>query len=154
MADVTRRTQRKVADYLEDGETIEVAVLCEPKGTYGLGMFKIAAAPRAGQAAMNRSQAEQAAGQLGMVAKFPHEPCVVAVSARRVYAFPSNGLRFKDPTMVIQRCDVVVGDVQRRGLGKIVQLVFNDGSAIEVDTQMGQPIQKLIDVLGTVAPIR
>ena len=154
MADITRRTQRKVADYLEDGERIEVAVLCEPRGTYGIGMLKTAVAPRVGQAPMNRVQERQKNGQMGLVEKFPSEPCVIAVSARRVFAFPSNGLRFKDPTMVIQRCDVTVGEVYRRGLGKVMQLVFNDGSAIEVDTQIGQPIGKLIEGLGNVAPVR
>ena len=49
--------------------------------------------------------------------------------------------------MVIQRCDVTVGEVYGRGLGKVMQLVFNDGSAIEVDTQIGQPIGKLIEGL-------
>ena len=91
MADITRRTQRKVADYLEDGERIEVAVLCEPRGTYGIGMLKTAVAPRVGQAPMNRVQERQKNGQMGLVEKFPSEPCVIAVSARRVFAFRRTG---------------------------------------------------------------
>lgn len=154
MADITRRTQRKVVDYLDDGETIDVAILCEPRGTYGAGMFAIAVAPRTGQAILERRQADVASTQVGIGNKFPTGSCVVAVSARRVYVFPSNGLRFADPTVVVERCDVKVGEVARRGLGKGLQLVFVDGSAVDVDTQLGQPVKKLAEALGTVAPIR
>lgn len=154
MADITRRTQRKVADYLVDGEAIEVAVLCEPKGTYGAGMFAIAAAPRVGQTLMERLQAGAMAREVGVAQRFPAGSCVVAVSARHVYVFPSNGLRFADPTLVVERCDVFVGEVSRRGLGRGVQFVFTDGSAVDVDLQLGQPLKKLIEVLGAVSPSR
>lgn len=154
MADVTRRTQRKVADYLDDGEVIEVAVLCEPQGTFGAGVFAIAVAPRTGEAILQRRQADAAAAQVGIGSKFPTGSCVVAVSQRRVYVFPSNGLRFADPTVVVERCDVKVGEITRRALGKGVQLVFVDGSAVEVDTQLGQPVKKLSEALGSVAPTR
>lgn len=154
MADVTRRTQRKVADYLDDGETIDVAVLCEPRGTYGAGMFVIAVAPRTGEAILQRRQVDAVDRQLGIGSKFPTGSCVVAVSARRVYVFPSNGLRYADPTVVVERCDVKVGEVARRGLGRGLQLVFIDGSAVDLDTQLGQPVKKLAEALGTVAPIR
>jgi hypothetical protein len=152
MADVTRRTQRKVVDYLDEGETIEVAVLCEPRGTYGAGMFAIAVAPRTGETVLRR-QADAVGTQVGIGSKFPTGSCVVAVSARRVYVFPSNGLRYADPTVVVERCDVKVGQVARRGLGRGLQLVFIDGSAVDVDTQLGQPVKKLAETLGKVAPI-
>ncbi len=154
MADITKRTQRKVADYLVDGETVEVAVLCEPRGTYGAGMFAIAVAPRPGQALMERRQAESVARQVGIAQRFPAGSCVVAVSARHVYVFPSNGLRFADPTLVVERCDVFVGDVSRRGLGRGVQFVFADGSAVDVDLQLAQPFKKLVAALGTVSASR
>ena len=154
MANITKRTQKRVAKYLEIEETVEVAVLCEPKGTYGLGMFKLAAAPGIGQSSMNRAQRAQKDGQLGLVEDFPAEPCVLAVTANRVLAFPSNGLTFKPPTFIAARPEVLIGDVARRGLGKQVQIVFGDGSAIDVDVQPGQPIKQLIESLGRVAPIR
>ncbi len=154
MPDTTKRTQKRVAKYLDPGELLEVAVLCEPKGTYGLGMFKLAAFPGLGQRAMNRSQQEQIESQVGLVEDFPAKPCVMAVSADRFYAFPSNGLQFKAPTMVIQRSQVRVGEIRRRGMGRVVPVVFGDGSAIEVDVQMGQPLDKLRTALGPVAPIR
>ena len=154
MADITRRTQKKTAAWLEADEHLEVAVLCEPKGTYGLGMFKLALAPGAGQQSVNRAQRTQKEGQVGMVKDFPAEPCVVAVSATRFYAFPSNGLRFRRPSLVVDRNRVLVGEVSRKGFGRRMQLVFTDGSGIEVDVQYGQPIGKLIKALGSVAPIR
>jgi len=154
MADITKRTQKKVAAYLEPGETIEVAVLCEPKGTYGFGMFRLAAAPGLGQASMNRAQDAQKEGQVGIVADFPAEPCVLAATKTRVLAFPSNGLKFSAPTLAVSRHQVHIGDVSRKGLGKRVQIVFSDGSAIEVDQQPRQPIKRLIEALGSVAPIR
>jgi hypothetical protein len=73
MADATKRTRRRAGRYLDAGEIIELALLCEPRG---------------------------------------------------------------------------------RGLGHVIQLVFTDGSGIDVDVQMGQPIAKLVAALGTVAPIR
>lgn len=154
MADVTKRTQRKVADYLVDGEAIEVAVLCEPKGTYGAGMVAIVAAPRIGQALLERRQAEAMDREVGVAQRFPPGSCVVAVSARHVYVFPSNGLRFADPTLVVERCDVFVGETSRRGLGRGVQFVFADGSAVDVDLPLGQPLKKLIEALGSVSPSR
>lgn len=154
MADITTRAQRKVAKYLDPGETLEVAVLCEPKGTYGLGMLKLAAAPGLGNSSLNRAQAAQKEEQIGMVDDFPAEPCVVAVTQQRTMAFPSNGLKFSQPTLIVSRHQIRVGQIARRGLGRRVQLVFGDGSAIEVDVQPGQPIDRLVAALGTVAPIR
>ncbi|MCP3973558.1 MAG: hypothetical protein GY720_03600 [bacterium] len=154
MPDTTRRTRKRVAKYLDAGELLEVAVLCEPKGTYGLGMFKLAALPGLGQRAMNRSQEEQIEAQVGMVEDFPAKPCIMAVSATRFYTFPSNGLQFKPPTMVVQRSQVKIGEIRRRGMGRVVAVVFSDGSAIEVDVQIGQPLDKLAAILGAVAPIR
>lgn len=154
MPDTTKRAQKKVAKYLDDGEVLEVAVLCEPRGTYGLGVFKLAALPGLGQRAMNRSQQDQIEDQIGIVEDFPAEPCVIAVSASRFYAFPSNGLHFKAPSLVIQRTQVKLGEISRRGLGRVVPVVFGDGSSIEVDVQLGQPLDKFAAAVGSAAPIR
>lgn len=154
MPDTTKRTQKRVAKFLDAGELLDVAVLCEPKGTYGRGMFKLAALPGLGQRAMNRAQEEQIETQVGLVEDFPAKPCVMAVSAARFYTFPSNGLQFKPPTIIVQRSQVKIGEIRRRGMGRIVQVAFSDSSVIEVDVQMGQPLDKLAAILGTVAPIR
>lgn len=154
MADITKRTRRRVGRYLDAGEIIEIALLCEPRGTYGMGMFQLAHAPGPGQKAMNKRLRRRRADQIGIVEMFPAEPCVVAVSADRFLAFPSNGMYFRRPFLAIPRTQVLVGEVGRRGLGHVLQLVFRDGSGIDVDVQMGQPVAKLVAALGTVAPIR
>ena len=46
MANITRRAAKRLADHLLDGEEVEVAVLVEPKGTYGLGMVAMTLLPR------------------------------------------------------------------------------------------------------------
>ena len=94
MANITKRVNRKAAPHLA-GETVEVAILVEPKGTYAAGGLATALMPRT---QMRRSEAAAAQAQDeegGMAQSFPAASCVVAITTTRVVAFESNGLTFR-----------------------------------------------------------
>ena len=151
MADITKRTQKRGADHL-DGEQVEAALLCEPKGTYGLGMVPGVLMPRTTIDVLAGRAVDSNDAEGGIAAHFPGESCVLAVTPTRVVVMPSNGLRFDPPALVLERRDVRVGEVTRKGLGKRVRLVFADGTAVDVDAQRGQPFAELVHLLG-LAPV-
>ena len=72
-------------------------------------------------------------------------------SAARFYTFPSNGLQFKAPTMVIRRLQVNIGEVRQRAWARSSRSCLSDGSSSEVDVQIGQPVDKLTAALGPAA---
>jgi hypothetical protein len=104
---------------------------------------------RAGARRVAQAAAETHQQQGGMAAQFPGEPAAIAVTDSRVIVVPGNGLRFGDPVMSIGRGSVLVRSVRRHGFGRRIELVFADGTGVEVDASMGQSFRRLMDLLGT-----
>lgn len=73
---------------------------------------------------------------------------MLAVTDRRLLVVPSNGLTFGAPELELDRTEITIGEVSRKGLGRRMQLVFADGSALEVDLQRGQPLDRLEAAIG------
>ena len=148
MADLTKRTSKRLADHLRDDEVVIAALLCEPRGTYGVGSIALVAMPRT----TGRILDERAGGARdGMAARLPPSGFVLAVtSERRVLVSASNGLTFAAPGPVFDWDDVAVGEVVRKGLGRRMTLVFSDGSATDVDLQRGQPVGRVAELLGRI----
>jgi hypothetical protein len=150
MADITKRTAKRIADHLNDGEQVQVAMLIEPKGTYGPGMVAVALLPRTMSRSLERSADESNQASGGLAAQFPGGSAALTVTDQRILVVPSNGMTFKAPEAVYPLGSVVVGEVTRKGLGRRMQLVFADGSAVQVDMQRGQPLERLQQLLGVV----
>ncbi len=148
MADITKRTAKRLKAELGDGETVEVAVLIEPKGTYGPGMVAVALLPHTMSRQLDGRAEAANAEQGGLAASFPGRSAALVVTDRRVLVVPSNGLSFGRPELELGRDQLTIGDVTRKGLGRRLQLVFADGSAIEVDLQRGQPLDRLEATIG------
>lgn len=148
MADLTKRAGKRLRDHLADGETVEVAILLEPKGTYGPGMVAVALLPRTMARHLEGRAGAASAEEGGLAARFPSRSAVLAVTDRRIVVAPSNGLSFGAPELELDRAEVTIGRVARKGLGRRLQLVFADGSAIEVDLQRGQPLDRLETAIG------
>ena len=148
MADLTKRTSKRLADHLRHDEVLIAALLCEPRGTYGVGSIALVAMPRTtGRMLDERAGTERD----GMAARLPPSGFVLAVtSERRVLVSASNGLTFAAPGPGFDWDDVVVGEVVRKGLGRRMTLVFSDGSATDVDLQRGQPVGRVAELLGRI----
>lgn len=149
MANITKRMNKKLAGWLEPGETVEIALLLEPKGQYGVGMLATALAPRTSQRSMAKRDAADRATAPGIAASVPVGSQVMAVSQTRVRFARSNGLTVSEPELVLPREAVRVGRIEGKGLGKRVTLVFHDGSSVVFDAQRGQPFGELEQGLGT-----
>lgn len=148
MADLTKRASKRLAGHLGEGEVVIAALLCEPRGTYGIGSIALVAMPRTtGRILDERAEEERD----GMAARLPPSGFVLAVSSeRRVLVSASNGLTFAAPGPIFEWDDVFVGEVVRKGLGRRVTLVFSDGSATDVDLQRGQPVERVAELLGRI----
>ena len=145
MADLTKRARKRLGEFLEPDETIEVAVLCEPRGTYGPGMIGLTLATRT----TDRHLAAKAAGsRTGMASTLPSSSFILAITDARVLMSRSNGLTFAAPEPVFRHDEVFAGDLRNHGIGRRLTLVFVDGSATDVDLQRGQPIGRLVERLG------
>ncbi len=141
MANITKRVQKKLASYLDEGELVEAAVLVEPKGTYGIGMLRLAAAPGTSGRHLEKKASEDNAEMGGLATKFPAGSCVIAKTDQRYLISESNGLSFSEPAFKQLR----VAQVESKLIGKRLTIELSDGSAITVDAQRGQPI----DLLGS-----
>jgi hypothetical protein len=146
MADITKRTGKKMAEYLQPGETVRAAVLVEPKGTYGLGGAGLVVAPRTTTGVLEGRAAESRPD--GLANSFPAGPAVIAVTDRRVLVAPSNGMRFDAPAVDVPLGTLLVRSISGKGLGKKIELVFSDGTGVTVDAQRGQPFDDLSSLLG------
>jgi hypothetical protein len=73
---------------------------------------------------------------------------MVIVTDTRVLVVPSNGLTFKETALELDSRELLVGDIRPRGLARRVQLVFRDGSHVEVDVQRGQSPEAFAAVVG------
>ena len=148
MANITKRVNKKIAERLDAGEEVRVAILVEPKGTYGKGAFALAAAPGLILRRQARKAAEDREAEGGMAAGFPTRSCVVAATNRRVLVIESNGLTFKETLMDVPLGSMLVGEIGKSGMGHRIQLVFSDGTSVAVDAQRAQPLDLLSDTLG------
>lgn len=148
MADITKRTTRKLGEHLEDGEQPVAALLVEPRGTYGLGAIAIAALPRTAGRKLDDRAAREHASEGGIAAGFPSRGAAVLVTDRRFIAAPSNGITFGAPALALARGSVKVVSLTRRGIGRHLELVFDDGSAVAVDAGYGQPFGRFAGALG------
>ena len=150
MANITKRTAKRLAGALEPGETVQIAVLCEPRGSYGLGSVALTVLPRTGDRYLSKKAAESRDGTASLL---PSSAFVVAVTSDdRVVFAASDGLRFAAPNLILHIGDVFVTELRSRGLGRGATLVFADGSATDVDLQRGQPIDLLVGRLGGLVP--
>ncbi len=149
MADITKRTAKRLAKHLAPGEHVVVAVLVEAKGALGAGAIGAALLPRTTTRRLERKAGEAHAEQDGLAAGFPGRSSVVVVTDRRILVAPSNGLKFEAPALEINRGGMLLNDRRARGLGQRLQFVFGDGSAVEVDAQRMQPFDRLAEELGT-----
>ena len=150
MANITRRAAKRLADHLLDGEEVEVAVLVEPKGTYGLGMVAMTLLPRTTDDALTGRADRRNAESGGLAARFPGESCAIAVTGTRILVAPTNGLRWRPPAMTLHRGQMFVDDSRGRGLGRRLGLVFHDGTGVQVDAQRGQPMNRFVEAVGRV----
>jgi hypothetical protein len=148
MADMNKRVTKKLKDRLGVGETVDAAILVETKGTYGLGVFALAALPGTTQRRLERQAQESRDQQLGSAKDFPTGSSVVVVTDRRVLVVPSNGLTFRDTALEVPRGELFVGEVSGKVLARRVQLLFWDGSGVEVDVNRGQNLTLFTEVLG------
>ena len=147
MANITKRVNRKAAPHLA-GETVEVAILVEPKGTYAAGGLATALMPRT---QMRRSEAAAARAQDeegGMAQSFPAASCVVAITTTRVVAFESNGLTFRSLDFEAPRDAVYLASDDGGVLARRLTIGFSDGTSVDVEAQRGQPHQRFAEALG------
>ena len=151
MADITKRARKRVAHHLEPGETVEIAIFVEPRGTYGIGAVALVVAPRSAARKMAERADRAHDEQGGMAAGFPGEPAAIVVTQSRIIVVPTNGIRFGEPALVVPLGSLLVRSVERRGLAKRMQLVFTDGSMVTVDSQLLQPIDRFADTVGRTA---
>lgn len=148
MADITRRMTRKLSKHLTEGEEPIVAILVEPRGTYGFGMFATVAAPLTATRKLAERASEAHGSDGGMAEGFPGEAAVIMVTNLRVLAAPSNGLKVHPPSFEAPLGSVMVRSVSSKGLGKRIELVFADGSGVAVDAGRLQPFTLLSETLG------
>lgn len=149
MANMTKRTARKMGGHLREGEKVLAAVLVEPKGSYGLGGVAMVVAPTTARKALARRADRERDEAGGIAALFPGESAVLMVTDSRVLVAPSNGIRFGAPVIDMPRGGAVIRSVQRRGLAQRIDLVFSDGSSVLVDSNGLSPLKKLLESLGT-----
>lgn len=145
MADLTRRASKRLAGHLLDDEVVIAALLCEPRGSYGVGSIALAAMPRTTMRILDERAGDERAG---MASRLPASSFVLAVTTQRVVVSASNGIAFAAPGPVFDWEDLCVGEVVRKGLGRRMTLLFADGSATDVDLQRGQPIDRVGELLG------
>ena len=92
MANITKRVNKKLADRLHPGEEVQIAILCEPKDTYGKGAAGLVIAPGLQLRRLGKKAAEERQEEGGMAASFPARSCVLAVTGQRILVVDSNGI--------------------------------------------------------------
>ncbi|MEO0492987.1 MAG: hypothetical protein AAF081_06195 [Actinomycetota bacterium] len=145
MADITRRAARKLETHLQAGELVRAALLCEPRGTYGVGSLALAALPRTTDRRLARRAADERSGLAGLL---PGSSFALVMTSDRVLVSATGGIRFAEPEPIYEHEDVFAGELATKGLGRRLTLVFVDGSATDVDLQRGQPVERAIELLG------
>lgn len=145
MADITRRATRKLADHLRPGELVHAAVLCEPKGTYGAGAVALVVMPRTTDRHLARRATE---ARDGLASLLPGSSFALVITSDRILISTTGGIRFAEPAPILGHDDVFAGELVAKGLGRRLTLVFSDGSATDVDLQRGQPVDRVVALLG------
>jgi len=133
MADITKRRTRQLADHFADGEESIVAILVEPSGTYGFGMFAPFAAPRTATRKLADRATDDHGADGGIAEGFPGEASVIMVTDRRALVGPSNGLKVSAPASEAPLGSVKVRSISAKGFGKRIELVLASGSGVAVD---------------------
>ena len=108
----------------------------------------LAAAPLAQQRRLEQHAGEAAAEEGGIAATFPAGSCAVVVTARRVVAIETSGIRFRSIDFSTERAGTRLVNVRSTGLGRRLTIGFADGSEVVVDAQRGQPIARFEEALG------
>lgn len=150
VADITKRMNKKLRPYLDHREKIVAAILVEPKGTYGAGMIPLALLPRTVGKYLEDKAGEVAENSAGLSAEFPTTACTIAATDKRVLIVPSNGITVGEPSMDLDRGQIAISDIRRKGLGRRIEFVFSDGSGVTVDAQSMQPFDRFQAVLNGV----
>ena len=152
MADITKRFNRRAQEHLAEhtnGEEAEVAILCEVRGTLGLGAVPTALLPRTMMGVSESRAADRQADAGGFAELFPSESSAVALTKHWFVALPSNGIRFDAPGLIIERFRVAAELKGQRGLGRRLAFTFSDGSQVEVDVGLVQPTKRLVSMLSS-----
>jgi hypothetical protein len=144
MADLTRRVQKKMQEFLEPGEEVLSAILVEPKGAYGLGMIGHVVANNATTKFLQESARKKAQFTGGLVSTFPTKPFVVTKTSHRILIAESNGIKFMAPSVIIKHGQLKITDRKRKLLAQRLTLACYDGSTMIVDAQLGQPVDQFV----------
>ncbi|MDG2111780.1 MAG: hypothetical protein P8N02_04090 [Actinomycetota bacterium] len=147
MANITKRVNNKTADLL-GGESAEIAILVEPKGTYSGGMLLLDLAPQAETRRAESAAAGADGAEGGVAATVPAASAIVAVTPTRLVAIESNGLTFKNLDFETPRAAVRATALENKGLGKRITLGFSDDTSVVVDANRGQPHARFAEALG------
>lgn len=146
VANITKRTERKLADQLEDDEIVELALLLEATGTYRLGAVRQAIG--IDRLRDRRYRTSDGASPTGVAGEFPAPSCVLVATQHRVFAAPSNGIRFGSIEFGRPLGHVWM-TLEKWRLGRQVELSFNDGSHLRADVGRGQPFDQMAARLAT-----
>ena len=149
MANLTKRVAKKLADRLDEGETVTVALLVETPGTYGGGAVGLVLAPRVMRPRLEQVAREERADQVGQAVEFPLGSCALVATDQRIIVVLSNGLIFGKTVLDLPLGGLRIGGVRQRLLARQVELVFSDGSSVTVDVQRAQPFKAFVAALGS-----
>lgn len=141
MADITKRVQKKLQNFLDEGEVVEAAILVEPKGTYGVGMVGHAMANNVTTKILQNSAKKSQDETGGVASTVPSKPFVIIKTAKKILIVESNGIRFAEPTLQLELNSIKVVERKRKLFGQRLTLQFKDGSGVTVDAQLGQPVE-------------
>lgn len=147
MADITKRAAKRLRGHLEPGEEVTVAVIVESKGTLGLAMVPLVAAPLTTTKIRDRRTAARHAETGGIAAGFPSGSCAIVVTDRRILVSPTNGITFKPPVLDLPLGHLRLVENRSRGIGRRIEFAFADTSTVQVDASRGQPFERLAQVL-------
>ncbi len=148
MANMTKRAGKRLADRLGPDETVEHALLVEVKGALGVRSVGFVVARSTTERALERSASDRIADQVGTAERFPAEASVIAATNERVLVVPSNGLTFGPTALEVPRGGLLVGESSGTIFGRRTQLVFADGSTVEVDVMRGQDLAGFTELVG------
>ena len=143
MADITKRTAKRLRGHLLEGEQVRVSVLVETKGTLGVAAGAMVVLPRTTMNALERRADAVHDETGGLAARFPGSSCAIVVTDRRILISRSNGITFTEPDLVLERGQLQIAENHGRGIGRRIVLRFADSSTVSVDASRGQPFDRL-----------
>lgn len=140
MANISKRAQKKLAVYLDPTESVEAALLVEPKGTYGVGMIGHAVATNTTTKALNNSAKRSLEEKGGLAATVPSKPFVIVKTNKRILVSVSNGINFSEPSISFDISAIKLTNREKKLLGQRLTFTLEDGTSFVVDAQRGQPV--------------